>query len=496
MGFNWGGAASGASAGSAAGPWGALAGGVLGGFLGGDEPSMPKPPDYGKIAAKERQWNKAMYERQLRELRRDQTGPTGTIRYDDKGNQTTKLTPELQRNLNLQTENQRWLLNRQGKLIEPQFQNERDRLRYVGNAQDLAAKDYRGEMQDAAGARDYRGAARDTAMELLPEQEDLWRGRAGTEGAYQDYLMGKIKSGQKLTDDEQRAFQGRLSTEQAARQAQKGWYDFQSGALPSLEKMYGDISGKLGDLTGKIGGGPELGAFDPNYAAQLGDQMYGSVMSRLAPEQARAEADMTTRLRQQGLQPGTEAFDRAMRNLLTSQGDVRSKAALDAQAAAWGEARARRGLDINAYQAQLEGAMQPWEQMQSAAGALGGFSEMFQPADYRAGAAPGADTSLLLKAGAAPSYQSGLGESTNQMPWYAQGGWNPDPGSVITSPSFPGMPSVGAPPNYNAGTSMDAARGTAGWNLGNYNQATGNYGDWQNAIAQGIGGLADWWNDR
>jgi hypothetical protein len=71
--------------------------------------------------------------------------------------------------------------------------------------------------------------------------------------------------------------------------------------------------------------------FDQEGYQKYGDAIYENAMSRVKPEQEHEAAAMHTRLRQQGLQPGTAAYDRAMKNLMTSQGDVAAKAALEAR---------------------------------------------------------------------------------------------------------------------------------------------------------------------
>jgi len=86
-------------------------------------------------------------------------------------------------------------------------------------------------------------------------------------------------------------------------------------------------------------------------------------------DQQRSDMErFNTRLRQQGLQPGTAAYDRAMKNLMTSQGDVSTKASLDAWLASSAERRANTatraalqnqnyGQDREIYGMPLERAM-------------------------------------------------------------------------------------------------------------------------------------------
>lgn len=112
--------------------------------------------------------------------------------------------------------------------------------------------------------------------------------------------------------------------------------------------------------------GPDQVVYDPNSGQMAADAFYESGMSRLRPEQERADEAMTVKLRQQGLQPGTEAFDRAKQNLLRAQGDVTSKLALDSKVLGGQEARANyasalAGQQQN-YNQDLQDYQMPWTQ--------------------------------------------------------------------------------------------------------------------------------------
>lgn len=92
----------------------------------------------------------------------------------------------------------------------------------------------------------------------------------------------------------------------------------------------------------------------PKYDQASGDEfarMYTeSLLNRIQPQQQRDAEAMESRLRMQGLQPGTEAYDRAYRNLLVAQGDVLSQAQLQGMMAGSQEAR-------NVFGAELQGAL-------------------------------------------------------------------------------------------------------------------------------------------
>lgn len=82
--------------------------------------------------------------------------------------------------------------------------------------------------------------------------------------------------------------------------------------------------------------GNTTGAFN---ADDYADAFTKSLLARVTPQQEVDRNSMEVKLRQQGLTPGTEAYDRAYKNLLTSQGDVNSQAALKGMLAASDNAR-------------------------------------------------------------------------------------------------------------------------------------------------------------
>lgn len=100
---------------------------------------------------------------------------------------------------------------------------------------------------------------------------------------------------------------------------------------------------------------PGMPTYDPSSGKAVSDATYKLMTDRLLPQQQKDTAALTNRLRLQGLQPGTQAFDDAMRNLTTSQGDVLSGAANQATVTGYQEARDR-------YLAQLQGQGQQFGQ--------------------------------------------------------------------------------------------------------------------------------------
>lgn len=113
-----------------------------------------------------------------------------------------------------------------------------------------------------------------------------------------------------------------------------------------------DVAG-AGNFTNTAGA---IGNFDRTQGDKVARDMYESVMGRARPEQQRQQAALDVKLRQQGLQPGTEAYNRAMQNMLTAHGDVATQAGLNATQAGYNTAR-----DI--YNTNLGGQGQRFQQL-------------------------------------------------------------------------------------------------------------------------------------
>ena len=127
---------------------------------------------------------------------------------------------------------------------------------------------------------------------------------------------------------------------------------------------------------GAFSGGPAMPTYDQASGQQYADQFTQALLARVTPQQGIDRERMETQLRLKGLQPGTEAYDRAYKNLLTSQGDVTTQAQLQGQLAGQQEAR-------NIYTTQLQGQQQgyaqslnnyllPWQTAEQAQNLVGG----------------------------------------------------------------------------------------------------------------------------
>ena len=123
-----------------------------------------------------------------------------------------------------------------------------------------------------------------------------------------------------------------------------------NSSLAAMLKQGGFDVSKFKTSTKPMGAySANLPTYDERNGKAVSDALYRSVMDRARPQQQQDMAAMQNQLRQQGLQPGTEAYDRAIRNLMTSQGDVNAQAANQATIGGYEEAR-------NRYLAQLQGS--------------------------------------------------------------------------------------------------------------------------------------------
>jgi len=101
------------------------------------------------------------------------------------------------------------------------------------------------------------------------------------------------------------------------------------------------------------------------------------LLGRVRPQQQQQQEQMQTQLRLQGLQPGTEAYDRAYRNLLTSHGDVQTDAQLRGLLAGGQEARdiykTQLGGQQQGYSQAMEQYLLPWETARMTQGLASGI---------------------------------------------------------------------------------------------------------------------------
>lgn len=130
------------------------------------------------------------------------------------------------------------------------------------------------------------------------------------------------------------------------------------------------------------GGIEQMQAFDPNqgFTGEYADKFTEALLARAKPQQEVDRASMETKLRLQGLQPGTESYDRAYKNLLTAQGDVNAQAALQGSLAAGNEYRQNASMQSQIQQQRYDQALKNYSVPYEKAGASAGLSGTPSPA--------------------------------------------------------------------------------------------------------------------
>ena len=138
------------------------------------------------------------------------------------------------------------------------------------------------------------------------------------------------------------------------------WSQFQEmGGVP-------DVPSYNRNMLPRMGQGPEAGQYDPEslqrdlstegltdldpsqrYYQDAGDAIYGQATSRLDPQWQQREQQMDSKLRNQGIKPGDEAYDIAMENLGRDRNDAYQQAQYGATIGAGSEAQRFLGMDAS-----------------------------------------------------------------------------------------------------------------------------------------------------
>jgi hypothetical protein len=156
-------------------------------------------------------------------------------------------------------------------------------------------------------------------------------------------------------------------------------------------------------------GGPAMPTYDELSGEKHGQRLAESLMARVRPQQAAQQSQMQTKLRLQGLQPGTAAYDRAYQNMLTSHGDVGAQAELQGMLAGAQESRdiynTQLGGQRQGYEQSMQNYMLPWQQAQAAQGLVGGVKTPGFQGFNTAGEAQAADVTGATQQGFAQKAQ-------------------------------------------------------------------------------------------
>lgn len=209
---------------------------------------------------------------------------------------------------------------------------------------------------------------RSVDQNALSQAQSAYDAFMGSDRAYQGGA-GVVEEGQRL----------KAALDQAA--AGTNWEQHQT-LSPEIKAIWDKYIGDSGQAMGKYGdvlnqfmsnyqtpgnlpkysgdnqldqysGNTQLDQYDPtSMDKSVSDALYGSIMDRGRVEQSRESDALNTRLRQQGLVPGSEAYNRAMQNLMTSQNDANLLAAQQATLAGQDESRKQYLTRLQGQQAQ------------------------------------------------------------------------------------------------------------------------------------------------
>lgn len=128
---------------------------------------------------------------------------------------------------------------------------------------------------------------------------------------------------------------------------QQAIFDKTQGAQSNIAGIAQDQSAKLGEYLN------DPFTFDnqdaENWAYDLGQQ-------RIAPQQQQAQKALEARLVNQGIRPGTQAWDAEMRRMTNANTDQNNQLALTGRSQGFAEALAQRNQPINEITALLSGS--------------------------------------------------------------------------------------------------------------------------------------------
>ena len=139
----------------------------------------------------------------------------------------------------------------------------------------------------------------------------------------------------------------RFSVTQTYSPEQQAIRDESQGAQFNMAQLANNQSGFLNDYMA-----------DPfSYNSGEHEAWSGNLYDKLnGSANARNDEDLRSRLANQGIKAGSDAYDREMRNLETAQGDNRSRFMLDSFNTGFGQAQATRNQPINEITALLSGS--------------------------------------------------------------------------------------------------------------------------------------------
>lgn len=197
---------------------------------------------------------------------------------------------------------------------------------------------YNRALQDwnAQYARANTKEARDQLLALRPGQNE--------------YYNTNWTQNTTLTPEAQHALDSQL-------QLQSGRSDLANSMFPRAQQEFGQAM-NWGGFT-DMRNAPDAPDYSPEsiqrgignsqgYIQNAGDAIYGQWSNRQEPRMQQASAQMETKLRNQGLNPGDQAYDEAMQRLSQDQNDARLMANYQATIGSGAEGSRLQGMDLAA----------------------------------------------------------------------------------------------------------------------------------------------------
>ncbi|NCW98228.1 MAG: hypothetical protein EBW71_04450, partial [Betaproteobacteria bacterium] len=219
---------------------------------------------------------------------------------------------------------------------------------------------------------------------------------------------------------------------------------------------------------------PGLPTADGNTLKQAQDAVYSQATSRLDPQWQTAETQKDTQLRNQGLTPGTEAYDNAMRDFNFAKNDAYSGARNASIQQGLAAEQAQFGMGLQANQTGFNQALNQGQFANQATGQ--NFNQGLAAGQFQNTAAQNA------LAQQAQLYNMPLNQLTALMS-----------GSQVTNPQFGQSPQqqTTTGPNYSG-----AAQSQGSWDQGLYNAGVGQANSFNSGLMNIAGMAAMNFSDR
>lgn len=249
-------------------------------------------------------------------------------------------------------------------------------------------------------------------------------------------------------------------------------------------------AGNIGTFTNTAG---NIGDFDRTQGDKVAADYYESIMGRARPEQQREQTGLDVQLRLQGLQPGTEAYNRSMANMLRTHGDVATQAGLEATGAGYGAARdiyntnlagqgQRFDQSLAGYGANLQGQGQRYDQ---AAGTYGINKNQQQQAVENAIARENQQMARNTQLQQQQAQRYAQARDRYNIPMERANQY----GAMMNSLPGGQFPGFSGATGYNPASMTNAAQSGFEANMGKYSAGQGKKGNTMNAAA-GLGSAA------